>query len=79
MEVSIAPELEGTGYGELNGQKLRLPEDKNLWPDRKMLERHYKQFQQSCTGRAKDSEAAMEDYLQLKLFQQSCWLSLQGF
>lgn len=68
MEVSIAPELEGTGYGELKGKKLRLPEDKNLWPDKKMLERHYKQFQQSCTGRAKDSEAAIKGYFQPELF-----------
>jgi hypothetical protein len=72
MEVSIAPELEGTGYGELNGKKLRLPEDKNLWPDRKMLERHYKQFQQSCTGRVKDSEVVMDEQLELELFPHSC-------
>lgn len=46
-EVCIAPELKGTSYEEFNGKKLILPIDETLWPDKKMLERHYKQFQQN--------------------------------
>lgn len=43
-EVVIASNLKGTCYEELEGRKLTLPLDENMWPDRKALTKHYEIF-----------------------------------
>ncbi len=41
--VYLAPELRSTEYGELNGKRVNLPQDRSLWPYEKSLAWHYKQ------------------------------------
>jgi hypothetical protein len=50
-EVLIAPELVGTCYQELAGQKLRLPQSKLALPDKNALTKHYEIFLQKCENR----------------------------
>lgn len=42
-KVHIAPELKSTSYRELDGEKLNLPKDENLWPRKEVLEWRYNQ------------------------------------
>ncbi|MBD2564285.1 MULTISPECIES: WD40 domain-containing protein [Nostoc] len=42
-KVCIAPELQNTSYGELNGKTIRLPKDTTLYPNKEALKWHYKQ------------------------------------
>ncbi|MGZ8178870.1 HNH endonuclease [Williamsia sp. SKLECPSW1] len=38
--VRISPQLSDSGYGALEGQAIRLPKDRALWPDLDALRRH---------------------------------------
>lgn len=50
-EVLIAPELIGTCYQELAGQRLSLPKSKTALPDKNALTKHYETFLQKHENR----------------------------
>ncbi|MBO3463032.1 HNH endonuclease [Aetokthonos hydrillicola Thurmond2011] len=42
-KICLAPELQNTSYGELNGKTINLPKEITLYPNKEALEWHYKQ------------------------------------